>query len=101
MTLFDKLKMLFAQRPPENAMWLYVRCAKCGTPLTVRIDLRNELSADYESGGYVLHKEMMDSQCFNLMHAEIQFDTQRKIVKQSVDQGAFLTRAEYEKAMTQ
>lgn len=101
MNLVEKLKMLFApQGAPDNAMWLYVRCAKCGVPLAVRVDLRNELSADYESGGYVLHKEMMDGKCFTLMNAQVEFDAQRHIVKQSVDKGMFITREEYERAMT-
>ncbi len=101
MGFLDQLKSLFNPQAAgdPNALWLYVKCSRCGTPLAVRVDLRNELSADYASGGYVLHKEMMDSKCFTLMHAEIRFDAQHKITEQKIEKGEFITREEYE-AMT-
>ena len=79
-----------------NALWVYVQCNRCGTSLAVRIDRRNELSPDYEGGGMILRKEMMDSVCFQLMHAEMQFDGQGNVSAQNVDNGKFLTREEYE-----
>jgi hypothetical protein len=81
----------------KDALWLYVRCSRCGTPLAVRVDARNELSADYEHGGYVLSKEMMDSKCFTLMRAQVRFDAQRRVVEQSVEKGEWLTREEYQR----
>ena len=100
MGLIDSLKS-FLSAPTNadpNALWLYVRCARCHTPLAVRVDLRNEPSIDYEGGGYVLHKEMMDNKCFLLMHARVRFDARRQVVEQTVDKGEFITREEYEKA---
>ncbi len=79
-----------------NAIWLYVQCGRCGAPLAVRVDRRNELTPDYESGGYLLRKEMMDSKCFSLMHAEVHFDAQGRVTSKNLDQGKFLTREEYE-----
>lgn len=96
MGFLDSLKSLFTPPADLNAMWLYVKCKRCGTPLAVRVDLRNELSADYESGGFVLSKEMMDSQCFTLMRAEIRFDAKRNIVEQKIDQGEFITKEMYD-----
>lgn len=103
MAFLDQLKSFFNQQPSAdpNALWLYVRCSRCGTPLAVRVDLRNELNADYEHGGYTLYKEMMDSTCFSLMHAQVRFDDQRKVIEQSVEKGKLMTREEYEKAMSQ
>ncbi len=94
----DWLSKLFkpAMGEDSNVLWLYVQCGRCGTPLAVRINKRNETTPDYESGGYVLHKEMMDSKCFQLMHAELQLDAQGKVTAKNVDRGKFLTRAEYE-----
>ena len=98
MSLLDNLKALFrpAGRGEGPAMWLYVRCARCGTPLAVRVDLRNEPSPDYENDGYVLVKEMMDAKCFQLMRAEVQFDAQKHVTSKTIDKGTFITREEYE-----
>ncbi len=95
MGFLDNIKSMFAPREDPNALWLYVKCKRCTTPLAVRVDLRNELSIDYENGGYVLRKEMMDSKCFTLMHAELRFDAKRKIVAQKLDLGEFITKEEY------
>ena len=100
MGIFDNLKQIFSSTPGDpNAIWLYVRCARCGMPLAVRVDLRNELSADYEQGGYVLVKEMMDSKCFTLMRAQVRFNQQRNMTEHQVEGGTWMTRDEYE-AMT-
>jgi hypothetical protein len=100
MSFLNNLKSLFSPSGggrDAHALWLYVRCKRCGTPLAVRVDLRNEPSADDEGDGYVLHKEMMDNKCFTLMHAVVHFDAQRKVVSQTVDKGEFITRDEYER----
>jgi len=99
MDLLDQLKAFFAAPSDPNALWLYVKCKHCGTPLAVRVDLRNELSADYDAGGYVLHKEMMDNKCFTLMRAEVHFDAQHQITEQKIDWGEFMTQENYQ-AMT-
>ncbi len=100
MGILNQLKALFAASGSDsNTMWLYVRCARCGAPLAVRVDLRNEPSIDYETGGYVLHKEMMDNKCFLLMHAEVRFDDKRNVTERKVDKGEFITPEEYQ-AMT-
>lgn len=101
MGFFDNLKSLFTPPADPNAMWLYVKCKRCSTPLAVRVDLRNELSIDYETNGYVLRKEMMDNKCFMLMNAEIRFDTSRKIVEQKIDKGEFITKETYEALMSE
>ncbi len=82
-----------------NALWLYVRCGKCGAPVAIRVDTHNDISVDYETGGRYLRKEIMDSTCFQLMYAEVRFDGNGKIVEQSIERGTFLTRQEYETAL--
>ena len=79
-----------------DVLWLYVQCGRCGAPLAVRINRNNEISHDYEAGGYILRKEMMDSKCFQIMYAEVRFDNQGNITSQQVDRGKILTREEYE-----
>jgi hypothetical protein len=79
-----------------NALWLYVQCAKCGAPVAVRVDTRNDISIDYETGGKYLRKEIMDSTCFQLMYADVRFGSDGKISEKSIERGKFLTREEYE-----
>lgn len=81
-----------------NALWLYVQCGKCGAPVAVRVDTRNDISIDYETGGRFLRKEIMDSTCFQIMYADVRFDGNGKIIEQTVERGKFLTQAEYETA---
>ncbi len=96
MNLFDKLKTLFAANAGTDnyVMWLYVKCKRCGSPVKVRVDLRNDPSLDDE-GGYILRKEIMDNKCFALIHAEIKMNGARKIISQTIDLGEFLTREQY------
>jgi hypothetical protein len=103
MSFLDQFKSLFTRATPAdpNALWLYVKCKRCSTPLAVRVDLRNELSADYENGGFLLTKEMMDNKCFTLMRAQVRFDARRNIVEQKLEQGDFLTQAEYDQLKAQ
>ncbi len=98
MSILKRVMSIFAASAgaDPNVLWLYVRCSRCGTPLAVRVDTRNELSADYERGGYVLYKEMMDSKCFALMRAELHFDQRRNVTERRVDNGEFITRQDYE-----
>ncbi len=103
MGIVDSIKsMLGGRSGPQdpNVLWMYVRCKRCGTPLAVRVDLRNDPSHDYESGGYILRKEIMDGKCFTLMRAEVHFDQQRNIVDKTIEQGEFITKEEYESAQT-
>jgi hypothetical protein len=79
-----------------NALWLYVQCAKCGAPVAIRVDTRNDISIDYETGGRYLRKEIMDSTCFQLMYADVRFDGNGRITEQDIQGGKFLTRDEYE-----
>jgi hypothetical protein len=97
----DWLNKLFkpsasSAREDTNVLWLYVQCSRCGAPLAVRVNRNSEVSHDYESGGYVLRKEMMDGKCFQLMYAELHLDARGQVVSQNIDRGKFLTREEYE-----
>jgi len=97
MNFFDKLKTFFTvqTRADDFVLWLYVKCKRCGAPVAVRVNLRNDPSLDDESNGYILRKEIMDSQCFTLMHAELELNAAHKIVSQTIDKGEFLTREQY------
>ena len=84
----------------DPGLYLYVKCSRCGEPLRVRVDTRNELSPEYgdmEASGYVLRKEMMDSKCFRLMYATIHFDGRKREVSREIEGGEYISREEYER----
>lgn len=79
----------------QDAIWLYVKCDKCGEKLRIRVDRRYDLEPEPE-GGYLLRKEMMDGRCFRLMYGEIHFDRDYKILSQELSGGHFITKEEFE-----
>lgn len=93
-----------AQQDDNRALHLYIKCGRCGTPVHVRVDLQNDLAADYgdtEAEGYVLRKEVMDDRCFRLMLAEITFDPKRRETGRTVEGGTFITAEEWEQIKAQ
>lgn len=84
----------------DGAIHLYVRCNRCGAPVHVRVDPRNDLLSDYgdddQASGYHLIKEIMDSRCFRLMRAEIAYDRSRREVSRQLEGGTFITKEEYD-----
>ncbi|CAA9306601.1 MAG: hypothetical protein AVDCRST_MAG93-4948 [uncultured Chloroflexia bacterium] len=83
----------------KNVMHLYIKCKRCGTPVHVRVNLNNDLQADYgdtAAEGYRLNKDVMDDRCFQLMHLEIDFDSRRKETGRTLNGGTFTTQEEWE-----
>lgn len=94
--MLDKLKDLFSGEPKDEGLYVYARCNRCGAVLHTRLDVKREAAPNFEEGGYILRKEMMDSKCFELMHAEFRFDDNRNLIEKSIDGGEFITRQEWE-----
>lgn len=83
----------------RNALHLYIKCARCGTIVHVRVNLQNDLAADYgdtKAEGYALNKDVMDDRCFRLIHVEIQFDGRRNEVSRQIEGGTFVSEAEWD-----
>jgi len=84
----------------DNAIHLYVRCHRCSAPVHVRVDPRNDLVIEYgddeDASGYRLIKEIMDSRCFRIMRAEIEYDRGRRELSRQIEGGAFVTKDEYD-----
>ena len=109
MGLFDKLFKSSRSKEPQkqsgsadpNGIIFYFRCSKCGTPVRVRVDRRNDLNSDEEGPGYyVVRKDVMDSKCFQMMRAEIWMDTLYNVVQADVRGGEMITEEEYKAAQT-
>lgn len=97
MGFLDMLKSMFTPSSDPMVLWLYVKCKRCGAPIAVRVDLRNDPSLNDDASGYVLVKEIMDNKCFLLMRAEVQFDAHRNVIEKKIDKGDWIDRAEYER----
>jgi hypothetical protein len=95
------LRRLFGGQssPPDNALHLYVRCSRCGTPVHVRVHLYNDLAVEFGDGedvaGYRLRKEIMDARCFRLMYADLAFDRNRRELSRAIEGGEFISKEEY------
>lgn len=87
--------------PADNALHVYVRCARCGAPVHVRVHLFNDLAVDYDDNesvvGYRLRKEIMDSRCFRLIYADLRFDRNRRELERTIEGGTFISREEFER----
>jgi hypothetical protein len=80
--------------------WEYVRCARCGEKLRVRVSLSNELTPQYESseGAYYVRKGVFGSgetRCFQMIEVELYFDAQRRLVSRYVSGGEFISKDEF------
>ena len=47
MKLFNKLTNLFTGSPKDSSFLISVQCGRCGEVIQTRIDLNNDLSAEY------------------------------------------------------
>jgi len=89
------LGKLLGKPVEDSALWLYVRCNKCGARARVRVSLANDLSMD-DDGNYILRKEIMDNRCCQLMQAELHFDKHRRVVSRELTGGEFISEEEYQ-----
>ncbi len=89
------LDRLLGRSAQANVLWLYVRCKRCGAKVRVRINLFNDLSVT-DTGGYILRKDILDDKCFQLMRAELSFDSKRRLISRGIEGGEYIAREEYE-----
>jgi hypothetical protein len=82
-----------------RALYFYVRCNACGEKLRIRVDTFNELAQEFDdsekTSGYTLDKEIMGNGCFRMMHLHVQFDGGKRILQQTLDNGALISKDEY------
>jgi hypothetical protein len=79
----------------------YVRCARCGEKIPVRVDVRNELTPQYDEGegAYYVRKGVLGSgenYCFQTVEVELYFNAEKQLVSRYISGGEFITREEFE-----
>ncbi len=92
------LKKIFPSAPAQDSPRFYsfaVQCSRCGETIEGRINLANDLSADYDDGRLVYHvrKVLMGSgRCFQQIEVEFTFDSSHKVLDQQITGGRFIEK---------
>jgi hypothetical protein len=97
------LTRLFGRRPPREghaALWIYVRCRRCGEAIRIRADRRYDLVSEMRDPGeagpaYTMHKDIVGERCFQRIAVDLAFDHRQHIIAQQITGGEFLTEAQY------
>jgi hypothetical protein len=85
----------------DNGIYYYIRCAKCGEKIRVRVDRANDLAQDYEGSGdnptgYTATKGVVGKKCFRVINLTIKYDGSRREASKSIDGGEFISAEEFE-----
>ena len=84
----------------DRGIYYYVRCARCGEKIRVRIDSQNDLAQDYDGGGdhptgYTATKGVVGKKCFRVISLSVQFNGSRRETGRSIEGGDFITAEEF------
>jgi hypothetical protein len=100
MGLFKKLGKLFSGsgQTGRELMSIAVQCNRCGEVIHSRVNLYNDLSADYADDGgltYFCRKELIgegagEIPCFQRVVVELTFDGNRRLTGREVIGGKFI-----------
>lgn len=101
MNILKRLANLFSapSRASSPEYWLYVRCHRCGEAIRGRVNLYNDLSAEYEGGQTTLFVRKVltgEGRCFQRVEVELTFDANRKLLNREIQGGLFITQEAYE-----
>jgi hypothetical protein len=74
---------------------LQVKCDRCGEIVSSRVDLRNDLSAEFGAGGepdtFICRKVLVGGkQCFERLEVTLKFDPKKRLVDRQVKGGTFV-----------
>ena len=100
MSFFQRLSNLLspAGQADKYAYWIYVRCNRCGEVIRGRVDLRNELSTEYNDKGntFFCRKVLMgEKHCFQKVEVQLTFDKDRKLTDRQITGGEFIGEEEF------
>ena len=93
MNFFQKFFDSLNAKPPKKYCTFSVKCNRCGETIEGRVDVDNDLSVEYESGGDVFYARktlMGDGRCFQRMEVELKFSSSRELTEKQVTGGEFI-----------
>jgi len=84
-----------AQDSEDSSFWIAVQCDHCAEVIRTRIDLINDLSAEYGEGEsvttYFCRKVLIGRQrCFRPIEVMLTFDANRKLIDRQITGGKFV-----------
>ncbi len=87
-------KLFGGTSKPEQRYYAFsVKCRRCGEIINGRVDLSNDLSAEYEEGGdiFFARKTLMgENRCFQRIEVELKFNASRNLLERHVTGGEFV-----------
>ena len=97
MSLIKKISRFFGvpnQGPRAGSFEIAVECSRCGEVIRSRIDLGNDLSAEYGEGdqetAYLCRKVLIGKQgCYAPIEVLLHFDSARKLIDRQIAGGKF------------
>lgn len=92
MGFLKKLLGGFSAQPTKRYYRFEVKCKRCGEILEGRVDLDNDLSVEYESGGdiYYVRKVLIGdggNHCYQQIEVGFKFNKERKLLDQRIESG--------------
>jgi hypothetical protein len=97
MSLLRRISGLFSGAKSGNrggSLEISVRCSRCGEAIHSRIDLANDLSAEYGEGdqetAYLCRKVLIGKQgCYAPVEILLHFDAKRNLIDRQITGGKF------------
>jgi hypothetical protein len=97
-SFFKRLTRLFTSSAPSVDRSIYavkVQCSRCGEIISTPVDLRNDLSAEYDEATgattYIGRKVLMGRQrCFQQIEVMLRFDEGHKLLDREINGGKFV-----------
>jgi len=97
MSLFKKISGWFSSEshPKDSGYWISVKCNRCGELIHARIDLRNDLSIDYEAQGarptFFTRKLLVgeSGRCFQRIEVKLPFYADKNLLSREIQGGTF------------
>jgi hypothetical protein len=96
MGLFKRLRDVFGGTEGSIQRSIYpfrVRCLRCKEIISGQVDLKNDLSVDYERNRYVVRKLVSGSganRCFQSIEVRLTFDMNKNLVDREIFGGEFV-----------
>jgi hypothetical protein len=96
MSFFKRLRDTLSGDSGSSPRQLYetkVRCRRCGEVLNLQVDLRNDLSIDYDRDVFFVRKLVSGSganRCFQQIEVALTFDSSKTLLDRQITGGTFV-----------